>query len=114
MSSFDPRRDAGELGTDSAVGAGCHANGSAPLARPLMRLALTRWETPWERRERASGSGEFDDFSRRREKLSWGHGVARSRKDWRTSRGLPSASDPETEADRTQGESLLACMTANQ
>jgi hypothetical protein len=31
----------------------------------------------------------------------------------RTSRGLPSASDPETEADRTPRESLLACMTAN-
>ena len=33
--------------------------------------------------------------------------------DWRTSNGLPSASDPETEADRTPRESLLACMTAN-
>jgi hypothetical protein len=33
--------------------------------------------------------------------------------DWRTSSGLPSASDPETEADRTPRESLLACMTAN-
>jgi hypothetical protein len=33
--------------------------------------------------------------------------------DWRTSGGLPSASDPETEADRTPRESLLACMTAN-
>ena len=33
--------------------------------------------------------------------------------DWRTSNGLPSASDPETEADRTLRESLLACMTAN-
>jgi hypothetical protein len=32
---------------------------------------------------------------------------------WRTSNGLPSASDPETEADRTPRESLLACMTAN-
>jgi hypothetical protein len=30
--------------------------------------------------------------------------------DWRTSNGLPSASDPETEADRTPRES---CMTAN-
>src|SRR6266704_3386716 len=33
--------------------------------------------------------------------------------DWRTSNGLPSASDPETEADRTPRGSLLACMTAN-
>jgi hypothetical protein len=33
--------------------------------------------------------------------------------DWRTSNGLPSASDPETEADRTPRESSLACMTAN-
>jgi len=33
--------------------------------------------------------------------------------DWQTSSGLPSASDPETEADRTPRESLLACMTAN-
>jgi hypothetical protein len=33
--------------------------------------------------------------------------------DWRASNGLPSASDPETEADRTPRESLLACMTAN-
>jgi len=33
--------------------------------------------------------------------------------DWRTLNGLPSASDPETEADRTPRESLLACMTAN-
>src|SRR5215469_14826596 len=33
--------------------------------------------------------------------------------DQRTSNGLPSASDPETEADRTPRESLLACMTAN-
>jgi hypothetical protein len=33
--------------------------------------------------------------------------------DWRTSNGLPSASDPETEADRTPRESLLAGMTAN-
>jgi hypothetical protein len=33
--------------------------------------------------------------------------------DWQTSNGLPSASDPETEADRTPRESLLACMTAN-
>ena len=33
--------------------------------------------------------------------------------DWRRSNGLPSASDPETEADRTPRESLLACMTAN-
>jgi len=33
--------------------------------------------------------------------------------DWRTSSGLPSASDPETEADRKPRESLLACMTAN-
>jgi len=32
--------------------------------------------------------------------------------DWRTSNGLPSASDPETEADRTPRGSLLACMTA--
>jgi hypothetical protein len=32
---------------------------------------------------------------------------------WQTSNGLPSASDPETEADRTPRESLLACMTAN-
>ena len=33
--------------------------------------------------------------------------------DWRTSNGLPSASDPETVADRTPRESLLACMTAD-
>jgi len=33
--------------------------------------------------------------------------------DWRTSSGLPSASDPETEADRTPRESWLAGMTAN-
>jgi hypothetical protein len=33
--------------------------------------------------------------------------------DWQTSNGLPSASDPETEADRTPRESSLACMTAN-
>ena len=33
--------------------------------------------------------------------------------DWRTSNGLPSASDPETEADRTPRGSLLACMTAS-
>ncbi len=33
--------------------------------------------------------------------------------DWRTSNGLPSVSDPETEADRTPRESSLACMTAN-
>src|SRR5215472_1926374 len=33
--------------------------------------------------------------------------------DWQTSSGLPSASDPETEADRTPRESSLACMTAN-
>jgi hypothetical protein len=33
--------------------------------------------------------------------------------DWQTSNGLPSVSDPETEADRTPRESLLACMTAN-
>src|SRR6266516_5690214 len=33
--------------------------------------------------------------------------------DQRSSNGLPSASDPETEADRTQRESSLACMTAN-
>jgi hypothetical protein len=33
--------------------------------------------------------------------------------DWRTSNGLPSASDPETEAERTPRGSLLACMTAN-
>src|SRR5215472_2089547 len=33
--------------------------------------------------------------------------------DWRISNGLPSASDPETESDRTPRESLLACMTAN-
>ena len=33
--------------------------------------------------------------------------------DWRTSDGLPSASDPETEADRTPRESCLACMAAN-
>jgi hypothetical protein len=33
--------------------------------------------------------------------------------DWRTSNGLPSVSDPETEADRTPRESLLTCMTAN-
>jgi hypothetical protein len=33
--------------------------------------------------------------------------------DQRTSNGLPSASDPETEADRAPRESLLACMTAN-
>jgi hypothetical protein len=33
--------------------------------------------------------------------------------DTRTSNGLPSASDPETEADRTPRESSLACMTAN-
>src|SRR5215469_3695703 len=33
--------------------------------------------------------------------------------DWRTSNGLPSASDPETEADRTPRGSSLACMTAN-
>src|SRR5215813_6210118 len=33
--------------------------------------------------------------------------------DWRTSNGLPSASDPETESDRTPRGSLLACMTAN-
>jgi len=33
--------------------------------------------------------------------------------DWRTSNGLPSASDPETEAELTPRESLLACMTAN-
>ena len=33
--------------------------------------------------------------------------------DQRTSNGLPSASDPETEADRTPRESSLACMTAN-
>jgi hypothetical protein len=33
--------------------------------------------------------------------------------DLRTPKGLPSASDPETEADRTPRESLLACMTAN-
>src|SRR5215469_8916225 len=32
---------------------------------------------------------------------------------WQTSNGLPSASDPETEADRTPRGSLLACMTAN-
>jgi hypothetical protein len=32
---------------------------------------------------------------------------------WQTSNGLPSASDPETEADRKPRESLLACMTAN-
>jgi hypothetical protein len=31
----------------------------------------------------------------------------------RTPKGLPSASDPETEADRTLRGSLLACMTAN-
>jgi hypothetical protein len=31
----------------------------------------------------------------------------------RSSRGFPSASDPETEADRTPRESLLACMTVN-
>jgi hypothetical protein len=30
-----------------------------------------------------------------------------------TPKGLPSASDPETEAERTPRESLLACMTAN-
>ena len=33
--------------------------------------------------------------------------------DWRTPKGLPSASDPETEADRTPRGSLLACMTAS-
>ena len=33
--------------------------------------------------------------------------------DWRISNGLPSASEPETEADRTPRESLLAGMTAN-
>src|SRR5262249_22897796 len=33
--------------------------------------------------------------------------------DRRISNGLPSASDPETEADRTPRGSLLACMTAN-
>ena len=33
--------------------------------------------------------------------------------DLRTSNGLPSASDPETEAERTPRGSLLACMTAN-
>jgi hypothetical protein len=33
--------------------------------------------------------------------------------DRRTPKGLPSASDPETEADRTPRESSLACMTAN-
>jgi hypothetical protein len=33
--------------------------------------------------------------------------------DLRTSNGLPSASEPETEADRTPRESLLACMNAN-
>jgi hypothetical protein len=33
--------------------------------------------------------------------------------DWRTSNGLPSASDPETEADRTPRGSLLVFMTAN-
>src|SRR5215471_15228440 len=33
--------------------------------------------------------------------------------DWCTSNGLPSASDPETESDRTPRESSLACMTAN-
>jgi hypothetical protein len=32
---------------------------------------------------------------------------------WRTPEGLPSVSDPETEADRTLRGSLLACMTAN-
>jgi hypothetical protein len=33
--------------------------------------------------------------------------------DQRTSNGLPSASDPETEADRTPRGSSLAVMTAN-
>jgi hypothetical protein len=33
--------------------------------------------------------------------------------DRRTPKGLPSASDPETEGDRTPRESSLACMTAN-
>jgi hypothetical protein len=33
--------------------------------------------------------------------------------DWQTSNGLPSASDPGTEADRTPRESLLAFMNAN-
>jgi hypothetical protein len=33
--------------------------------------------------------------------------------DPRTPKGLSSASEPETEADRTPRESLLACMTAN-
>jgi hypothetical protein len=33
--------------------------------------------------------------------------------DWRTSNGLPSVSDPETEADRTPRGSSLAVMNAN-
>src|SRR5215467_9366812 len=33
--------------------------------------------------------------------------------DWRTPKGLPTASAPETEADRTPRGSLLACMTAS-
>jgi hypothetical protein len=61
----------------------------------------------------SADAGTVSADSRRQQQNRDAQARTRALADQRTSNGLPSASDPETEADRTPRGSLLACMTAN-